>query len=103
MMKRFAIALVMSVSLASAAAPTSAQVSGSIGVHIGPPAPIVERVPPAPGPNYYWQPGWWRWNGVKYLWRPGAYAVAPFPGAHWVPGHWVQGPNGWHWRRGHWA
>ncbi len=102
-MKRLFTALALSAMVAVGAAPAAAQVSGNINVRIGPPAPIVERVPVAPGPNYYWRPGWWRWNGTAYAWAPGAYVVRPFAGARWVAGHWVHRPRGWVWRPGHWV
>jgi WXXGXW repeat (2 copies) len=57
-----------------------------VGVVVGfaPPAPVVEVVPPPPAPGYVWQPGYWSWNGVQYVWVPGAYVVAPFVHAVWV-------------------
>lgn len=78
------------------------------GVVVGfaPPAPVVEVVPAPPAPGYVWQPGYWSWNGVQYVWVPGAYVVAPTlapcgsqepgsgmaPAGMWVAGHWR------HWR-----
>jgi hypothetical protein len=50
---------------------------------------MVEVVPPPPAPGYVWQPGYWSWNGVQYVWVPGAYVVAPFVHAVWMPGAWV--------------
>jgi WXXGXW repeat (2 copies) len=46
-------------------------------VGVAPPAPVVEVVPAPPAPGYVWQPGYWSWNGVQYVWVPGAYFVAP--------------------------
>jgi hypothetical protein len=56
-----------------------APVAGSarIGVVVGlaPPVPVVEPVPPPPAPGYVWQPGYWSWNGVQYVWVPGAMSL----------------------------
>jgi hypothetical protein len=59
-----------------AAAPGLARVGVVVGVAT--PTPVVEPVPAPPGPGYVWQPGYWSWNGVQYVWVPGAY-VAPRP------------------------
>jgi hypothetical protein len=57
------------------------------------PAPRYEAVPPPPGPRVVWQPGHWHWNGVRYVWFPGAY-VERRPGyGHYVPGHWRWSPG----------
>jgi hypothetical protein len=87
-----------------AGAPADAQVYGHVGINIGPPpAPLVERVPPAPGPSYAWRAGHWRWNGARYVWVRGFYARHPRGYSAWVPGHWVRGPRGWLYREGHWS
>ena len=83
--------------------PAAAQVSAGIYVQTGPPAPIYESVPAAPGPGYYWVPGYYRWDGYRYTWVHGRYAYPPYSGAVWRPGHWVQSPHGWYWRPGHWG
>lgn len=28
-----------------------------------------------------WTPGYWSWDGARYVWVPGRYVVAPFPDA----------------------
>ncbi len=84
-----------------ATTPAGAQVY--LGVHIGPPAPIVERRPPPPGPGYAWRAGAWRWNGVRYVWRGGYYVHPPYGRAAWIPGHWVESRHRWVYREGHWA
>jgi hypothetical protein len=32
------------------------------------PAPLVEVVPLAPGPDYSWEQGYWSWNGGRWIW-----------------------------------
>ncbi len=72
-------------------------------VGIAPPATVVETPPPPPPPPAnVWAPGYWAWDGTKYVWVPGGYVVAPYPGAVWVAGHWVRGGHGWGWHDGHW-
>jgi hypothetical protein len=54
----FAAALLSTV---LSAIPASA--STRVYVRVGPPAPIVEVRPVAPGPRYVWVDGYHRWNG----------------------------------------
>jgi hypothetical protein len=86
-----------------AALPAAAQVYGGVYVQTAPPAPIYETVPVSPGPNYYWQAGYWRWNGYRYVWAHGHYANVPYSGAMWHPGHWGHSRYGWVWKPGHWG
>lgn len=71
-------------------------------VRVGPPAPIVEVVPPAPHPGWVWHPGYHRWDGARYVWVPGEYANPPHPGAIWVAGGWENRHGGYVWREGRW-
>ncbi|MBD5656240.1 MAG: YXWGXW repeat-containing protein [Candidatus Eremiobacteraeota bacterium] len=82
--------------------PAAAQVG--VSVRIGPPpAPLVERIPVAPGAGYLWRPGHWYWNGAHYVWLGGGYVVRPYASAVWIPGHWRQRAGVWIWVDGHWA
>ena len=85
------------------ALPAAAQVYGGIYVQTAPPQPVYETVPSAPGPGYYWVPGYWRWNGYRYVWVHGYYSYPPYGGAVWHPGHWARNAYGWYWRAGHWG
>jgi hypothetical protein len=71
-------------------------------VSFSPPTPVVEAVPASPAPGYVWQPGYWSWNGVQYVWIPGSYVVAPYANAVWVPGLWSRREYGSEWSAGHW-
>ncbi len=71
-------------------------------VYQAPPAPMVEVVPVAPGPNYYWVPGYWYWGGTGWAWYRGRYAIRPWHGAVWVGGGWGRHGGRWEWRGGHW-
>jgi hypothetical protein len=77
-------------------------VSARFVVRLAPPRPLVEAVVPAPGIGYVWTPGYYGWNGQAYVWSPGAWVVAPWPGANWEPAHWVRRHGGWVFVEGHW-
>jgi hypothetical protein len=74
----------------------------SFSVAVTPPAPLAEAVPAPPAPGYVWNPGYWSWDGVKYVWVPGRYVVAPFPNALWIGGKWVHRGQRWAWVDGRW-
>jgi hypothetical protein len=82
--------------------PLSSLARVGVVVGVAPPAPVVETIPPPPAPGYVWQPGYWAWNGVQYVWVPGSYVAVPYPSAVWVPGNWVSRGGGWVWVAGHW-
>jgi hypothetical protein len=81
------------------------------------PAPQVEVVPVAPGPDYNWVPGHWAWRG-GWVWIPGHHVrlhvpampaevvevVPPRPGPehYWVRGHHVWEGERWEYRPGFW-
>jgi hypothetical protein len=67
-----------------------------------PPPQQVEVAPVAPGPDYYWVPGYWYWGGPGWIWAGGRWTIRPWHGAIWVNGGWGRGRGGWHWRGGHW-
>src|ERR1700676_538009 len=100
MIRRAILPLLCAVALALVPTAGIARVGAVVGM--APSAPVVEAVPVAPAPGYVWQLGYWSWNGVQYVWVPGAYVVAPRPGAVWVSGGWIRHGGGWVWRAGHW-
>jgi hypothetical protein len=67
-----------------------------------PPAPQVETVMAAPGPDYTWVNGEWVWNGANWVWVSARWVLAPYPQAIWVSAGWAYGPYGRHWVPGHW-
>ncbi len=71
-------------------------------VHVGPPRPLVERRPIAPGAGYAWRGGYNRWDGNRYVWVPGEYLAPPRPHAFYVQGRWAHSPRGYYWREGYW-
>src|ERR1700732_3205919 len=103
MSRRVILPFLCAAALTLAALPALARVGVVVG--LAPPVPGVEAVPAPPAPGYVWQPGYWSWNGVQYVWVPGTYVPAPYVGAVWVPGALDQawprlGVVGGHWR--HW-
>ena len=79
-----------------------ASASTRVYVRVGPPAPIVEVRPVAPGPRYVWVNGYHRWDGRAYAWVPGKWVLPPRARAVWVPGRWVHASRGYYWVDGRW-
>jgi hypothetical protein len=67
-----------------------------------PPAVRVESQTVSPGANYLWTRGYWRWNGVTYVWVPGSWVIRPRPAAVYVEGHWLRRGSRWVWVAGRW-
>ena len=76
--------------------------SAAVLVQVAPPAPLMERVLPSPGPGYVWTPGYHRWDGHRYIWVPGRWQLPPRPRARWARAHWVRRHGGWVLVEGHW-
>ncbi|MGC2633693.1 MAG: hypothetical protein WA215_05705 [Candidatus Cybelea sp.] len=76
----------------------------SAAVSVPPPAlPEYQQQPPAPGPDYMWNPGYWAWNSYGYYWVPGVWVVAPVVGLYWTPGYWGYADTGYVWNQGYWG
>lgn len=103
-LRRVALTSTASVLLAGAALvlPACAAPVSRAYVRVGPPAPVVERIVPAPGSGYVWVPGFYRWDGRGYLWVPGRQVRPPRARAVWAPGHWTHERRGWFWVEGRW-
>lgn len=71
-------------------------------VKIAPPAMRVETRPPAPGPEFAWRPGYWRWGGKEHVWVGGEYVRRPHPGAEWIEGRWDRRGGDFVWIEGRW-
>ena len=82
----------------------NARTDVSVGINVGPPpAPVVVAPPPPVAqPGYVWAPGYWGWEGYRYVWVEGRW-MAPRPGYGWVAPRWERrGPN-WFFVEGYWA
>src|SRR6185437_16541313 len=62
--------LALCVAVGSGATLLPAVASAEIYVRIGPPPPRTEVVPVL-RPGYVWVPGYWNWNGRRYVWVRG--------------------------------
>jgi len=61
---------------------------------VEPPAPVPVRARTAAARRLVWTPGYWQWDGARFVWIAGAWQVAPADGAAWVPESWqVRGPG----------
>lgn len=89
-MRRLLQTLAISAVLLASASPAHAQIS--FGIRIGqPPAPRAYRVPPQPGPDYFWVQGYWYPQGSRYVWHDGYWTRPPYEGAYWVEPYHVGG------------
>lgn len=80
------------------AAPVHAQIN--FNINVAPPAPQQEVVP-ALSPGQVWAPGYWGWNGDRYVWLRGR-TIAQRDGFRWVPDRWEQQDRSFVRRTGHW-
>jgi YXWGXW repeat-containing protein len=76
--------------------------SGTLLVSIGPPPPRREYRPRAPGRDFIWIEGYYRWTSAEYDWVPGHWEQRPHRKAHWKQGRWHHTDRGWYWEEGHW-
>ncbi len=88
--------------LASAVVLAGTALDAQVVIRVGPPRPIVETRPVAPGVGYVWTPGYHRWDGARYVWAPGAWVLPPRPHARWVAHHYVRRNGGYVLVEGHW-
>ncbi len=80
----------------------SATPSGAIiYVKKTPPKAIAETPSTRPHASAVWIPGFWKWNGKKYVWAKGYWEINP-QGKEWVTGRWEKTRNGWLWKPGYW-
>jgi len=88
--------------LAAGAAGLSPMAWSAVDVRVGvaPPPPRMEVVP-APRSGYVWAPGYWNWNGHRYVWHNGNWVRARH-GHHWVAHNWEHQGDHWYYRQGHW-
>ena len=55
----------------------------------------------APGPDYLWINGYWRWGGSSYDWTPGRWVVVE-SGRRYHRGRWHHSRMGWFYQEGYW-
>jgi hypothetical protein len=76
--------------------------SAPIVVREAPPAPPQEVITTAPSPTHVWVPGYYEWQGKRYVWKQGHWVKRPNYAGTYVQGHWEKQPNGWVWTQGYW-
>lgn len=76
--------------------------AADVVVRVGPPHARVERRPRAPGREFVWTPGYYRWDGHDYGWVAGTWVRPPHRHARWVAPRWTHRRDGWFFIEGHW-
>jgi hypothetical protein len=97
--------LAAGLALACLAMPVASKTDVHLGLNlnVGPPAEVVEEIPPPPvAVGYVWAPGYWDWDGHHHVWRRGHYVKAR-PGFVWEPPHWVEVRGRWRFVPGRWV
>jgi hypothetical protein len=69
-----------------------------------PPAEIVETIPAAPGPDFFWIGGHWNWNGTDGYGSTAAMTGTPIftPVRAGKPATGIAAAADWIWHEGHW-
>jgi len=94
--------LLVSAMLGAAAATASlASEAQNIVVQVAPPAPRHEVVPTLRS-GYEWAPGYWNWNGHRYVWVAGHTVRARGPDYHWVAPQWADEGGRYRFQAGRW-
>jgi hypothetical protein len=66
------------------------------------PAPLNDVMPPSPGANALWIPGYWDFNGTSYTWTAGHWEIPPPMSTTYVAAHWEVRDNANVFVRGYW-
>jgi hypothetical protein len=97
------VALAVGLMAIAAPLPSFAQVTIGVAIETAPPPLPYYAQPPAPAPNYMWQPGYWAWGPGGYYWVPGTWVLAPAVGMYWTPGYWAFNDGNYLWNNGYWG
>jgi hypothetical protein len=93
--------LLLAAFVAASTAAGSALAQLNVNISLAPPAPQFETVP-ALAPGQAWAPGYWAWNGDRYIWVRGR-PIVQRSGYRWEPDRW-ENRNGHYYRHtGRWA
>jgi hypothetical protein len=88
--------------IASALTPVESFASDHIlALRIAPPPPR-HQVVPAPRRGHDWAPGFWNWNGRKFVWTNGHWERAR-SGHAYQPAKWERDGDSWRLNRGGWV
>lgn len=93
--------LALGLAACTAATLASAPALADVFVRFGPPPPPrYEAVPVVPS-GWVWVPGYWNWNGHRYVWMRG-HRERAHRGRHWVEPRWYEDHGRWRQHRGRW-
>lgn len=99
-MKKLLIAAMAASAFGAISLPIAVSAADVLIVRTAPPAPRDEVVPAARR-GYVWTPGYWRWNGHRYVWAHGKYVRARH-GYYWREPAWAEREGRWEFNRGQW-
>jgi len=97
MTKTLLCAAVLAAVLGSTSVPAQAAPYATVA-----PPPPREEVAPAPRRGWHWVPGYWNWNGRRYVWTNGTW-VRERHGWRYAEPRWVERNGRWVLERGRWA
>jgi hypothetical protein len=82
-----------------------AQTDEDVSVNVAPPPLPIYDLPPVPGEEYLWTPGYWAWSDddQDFYWVPGTWVIAPQPAFFWTPGYWGIAGVVFLWHVGYWG
>lgn len=82
---------------------SAAAYAAEVIVRVAPPAPqSVVVLGRAPGPKYVWIGGYHTWNGNRYVWVAGRWALPPRGMTVWVAPRWAPRKGGYVFVAGRW-
>ncbi len=100
-MKTSAIrSLLLTALLVAATSAGTALAQVNFNISLAPPAPQYEAVPTVP-PGHAWAPGYWAWNGDRYVWIRGRQIVQR-TGYRWEPDRWEHRDGHYYRHTGRW-
>ncbi len=71
-------------------------------VREAPPPVVEEQRPSPPSHGHIWIDGYWHWDGHKYVWEHGHWAVPPHEHAVWVAPRYERHEQGYRYTPGQW-
>jgi hypothetical protein len=98
--RRKFLSAVLAAGMLGATAMPLTTAAADIYVNKAPPPPRRERIPAARR-GYVWSPGYWNWQGKRYVWINGSW-VRERRGHTYRPHEWVERDGRWQLQRGRW-
>ena len=92
--------LLLTALLVAATSAGTALAQVNLNISLAPPAPQYEAVPTVPL-GHAWAPGYWAWNGDRYIWIRGRQIVQR-TGSRWEPDRWEHRDGHYYRHTGRW-